>query len=260
MNKPTDVTGKNRTGAAAAPAESKKTAEGAEAGTPDELVNMEGVELSATRTAWASSAEPIGTMPPPSLKGVARTALKKMQGMDPTVFLDLLGARLAFERSGTRLYEALLVKHAAAHLHEGGPTRDELEHIRDEELQHAAILAKCMEQLGADPTAMTPAADIEGVATHGVLQVVADPRTTLTQALQVVMIAELADNEAWQTLIELADGLGQEEMADDFRKALLEEEDHLARVRAWLAAAFSGQAGIDPTPRVEEQETERPSR
>lgn len=255
MKKPTDIDGKNRTGAAASPAESKKTAEGAVAGTPDKLIDMEGIALTAARTAWATTAEPVGTMPAPgSVKGVAKTAIKMMQGKDPSVFLDLLGARLAFERSGTRLYEALLIKFEAANVHEGGPTRAELEQLRDEELRHAAMLADCIEQLGADPTAVTPSADIQSVATQGVLQVAADPRTTLTQALQAAMIAELADNDAWQTLIDLADAFGQEEMADEFRHALVEEEDHMMRVRGWLAAAFTGQAGIDPTPRLEERE------
>jgi len=258
MKKPTDV-GKNRTGAATDPAEAKRTMEGAELGTPDENVDMEAPELHATRVAWSADAEPIGTMPPPdTMKGKAKAAVKKMQGKDPAVFLDQLGARLAFERTGTRLYEALLVKLAAANVHEGGPTRAELEEIRDEELRHAALIQRCMEQLGADPTAVTPAADIQGVASSGVMQVVADPRTTLTQALEAALIAELADNDSWQMLIELAEGLGQDEMAEQFRHALDHEERHLARVRRWLSAALVGQAGIEPAPR--QDEAARPDR
>jgi rubrerythrin len=247
MNKPTDM-GSNRTGIGRSPVDSKRTIEGAEEGTPDRMVDMHPDALHAERVKWSSRARPVGTMPPPSkLKGVAKTAIKVVQGKHPTVLLDLLGARLAFERSGTRLYEALLIKHEAASVHEGGPTRAELEENRDEEMEHAAILTRCIEELGADPTAVTPSADVQGVASQGVLSVVADPRTTLTQALDAVLIAELADNDAWKVLTDIAEGLGHSEMAAEFRRARSEEDEHLTRVRRWLSTALTGQAGIADT-------------
>jgi rubrerythrin len=250
--KPTDA-GSNRTGIAVSMAEARRTIEGAAAGTPDDLVDMEPLEPMTVRVQWSSAAQPLGTMPrPASIKGAARSMVKALKGEHSNVFMDQLGARLAFERSGTRLYEALLIKHEAANVHEGGPTREELEEIRDEELEHAAMLAECIERLGADPTSVTPSADVQSVASHGVLQVVADPRTTLSQALEVVLIAELADNDAWQLLAELAEGLGQDELAQQFRHALVQEEEHLVRVRRWLSAALRGQIGLAPTPPQEE--------
>jgi rubrerythrin len=252
--KPTDV-GTNRTGVSARPGEAKKTLEGAIAGTPDELLDFEPAEATNARIQWSNAASPIGTMPPPgTFKGAAKAAIKTLKGEHPHVFLDQLGARLAFERTGTRLYEALLIKHAAAHVHEGGPTREELEEIRDDELAHFMMLQECMEELGADPTAVTPCANVQAVASHGVLQVVADPRTTLTQALDAVLVAELADNDAWLLLSELAEGLGLEEMAAKFQQALEDEEEHLASVRRWISAALYGQSGILPTPPDEKRE------
>ena len=47
---------------------------------------------------------------------------------------------------------------------EGGPTAEELRQIREEELQHFEMLKECMQTLGGDPTAMTPAADVAAVA------------------------------------------------------------------------------------------------
>ena len=170
-----------------------------------------------------------------------------VRGKHPMVFLDLLGERLAFERTGTRLYDALLAKLEAAHEHPGGPTREDLERIRDEELQHFAMVKEALESLGADPTAMTPSADIAAVASEGLVEVLADPRTTLTEALKAILIAELADNDSWLVLADVAERLGHDELAGRFRSALVEEEDHLARVRSWLTAAVDGQAGLEPT-------------
>ena len=36
-----------------------------------------------------------------------KTALNKLVGVSPEVLIDKLGERLAFERTGTRLYDAL---------------------------------------------------------------------------------------------------------------------------------------------------------
>jgi hypothetical protein len=44
------------------------------------------------------------------VKGVAKTGMQKLTGKKPEVLIDKLGARLAFERTGTRLYDALLGK------------------------------------------------------------------------------------------------------------------------------------------------------
>jgi hypothetical protein len=48
------------------------------------------------------------------------------------------------------------------------------------------------------------------------------------------LIAELADNACWETLIVLAQELGQEEMVGRFQRALADEADHLIRVQTWL--------------------------
>ncbi len=244
--KPID-TGTNRTGIATSPIDSKKTIEAATASTTAPRGN--GHLLEAERISWARGADPVGTVPPPmTVKGIAKAVVEKLSGHKPTVFIDKLGERLAFERTGTRLYEALLAKFEAANVHEGGPTREELQRIRDEEHRHVAIVRDAMKQIGADPTAMTPSADVVGVSSLGFVQVLTDPRTTLTQCLDVILMAELADNDGWSLLIELSDALGFDDLTQEFRMALLEEEDHLDMVRTWISAALIGQAGIAPTP------------
>jgi ferritin-like protein len=154
---------------------------------------------------------------------------------DPSVaeLLDKLGARLAFERSGVRLYECLIQKRRAI---EGNarPSVADLEHIRNEEFRHFQMLEQCILDLGGDPTAVTPAADIEAVMTSGLLKVVADPRTTVDQCLQVILAAELIDNDSWGVLVKLAQEEGLDEDVEDFETAVVQEQEHLQKVRGWV--------------------------
>lgn len=212
------------------------------------LVN-DGKALEHERVLWAREADPVGTVPPPgTLKGLARTVIELLAGHKPTVFIDKLGEHLAYERTGTRLDEALIAKHEAANVHEGGPTRAELEKIRNDEHQHVLLVQDALRQLGADPTAMPPGADVVGVAGLGWVQALSDPRTTLTQCLHVMLIAEHGDVDGWELLIELATALGLDDLAGQFRNAHLVEQDHARQVRGWLSAALLGQAGAQPTP------------
>jgi rubrerythrin len=246
MQKPTD-TGMNRTGIATHPIGGPRTVKAAEQAHTG--AETDGKMLEAERVTRARSADPVGTVPPPTtVKGLAKTLLEKAEGHKPTVFIDKLGERLAFERTGTRLYDALMAKFEAADVHEGGPTRHQLERIRADEHRHMLIVRDAILQVGADPTAMTPSADIVAVSGLGWVQALSDPRTTLTQCLDVILMAELADLEGWSMLIELADGLGFDDLGMQFRTAMIEEEDHLTRVRGWVAAALLGQAGVEPTP------------
>src|SRR5687768_9315317 len=124
--KPTDI-GMNRTGIATSPIDSQRTVKGAQAAGPGTSAVHNGHALEVERIARSRGARPVGTVPPPTtVKGVAKSVLEMIEGHKPTVFIDKLGERLAFERTGTRLYEALLAKFEAADVHEGGPTREEL--------------------------------------------------------------------------------------------------------------------------------------
>jgi rubrerythrin len=243
---PTDI-GMNRTGIAASPKESEQLIEEAKRAVPRASFDLRPIE--AVRRLYNEEAEPVGTVPPPaSVKGAVKTVAKALTGEKATVLIDQMAGRLAFERTGTRLYEALLTKLDAAGEHPGGPTRADLEEMRDQELAHAALLAEALRRVGADPTAMTPDADINAVASEGVLKVITDARATLTQSLAAILVAELADNDSWSTLATLAEKMGQDELAGDFREALAEEEIHLDRVRAWVQSSLEGQAGVAGKP------------
>ena len=46
---------------------------------------------------------------PEHLKGVAKATAARITGSRPEVLIDKLGERLAFERTGIRLYEAMIM-------------------------------------------------------------------------------------------------------------------------------------------------------
>jgi hypothetical protein len=240
---PTDI-GANRTGIKTSPAEAQKMIEAAAAATP--LASAEATGLASVRIEASRTSEPVGTVPPPaSLKGAAKAVVKAVQGEKIAVLLDLVGERLAFERSGVRLYDALLAKLAAADEHPGGPTLQDLQAIRADELSHFHLLVGACEELGGDPTAMTPAADIIANASSGLLKVVSDPHTTFNQALKAVLAAELIDNDSWALLHQLATQLELGDVAARFEAAGEVEEEHLFRVRRWLERSVAGEAGVE---------------
>jgi bacterioferritin (cytochrome b1) len=236
MTTQTATLGKNRTGIAT----SAKAAERMIEGTVEFPPNEEGDErgIAEVRETFTKDVEPIGSVPPPaSLKGMVKTAVKGIAGARPTQFVDKLGERLAFERTGVRLYEAIISKYASFGGYDGGPTLAELEEIMREEHEHFRLLTDVVTRIGGDPTVMTPSADLHATMTKGVLEAAVDPRTTLVQCLEAALVAELSDNECWESLIDMAKESGEEPIVTAFEKALEEEAEHLENVRAWLAAA-----------------------
>ena len=109
-------------------------------------------------------------------------------------------------------YEALIAKHDAYRDYDGGPQRRELVKIRDEEHAHARMLDGLIAELGGDPTALTPSADLVAVESLGIQKAIADVRTTLDQALHAILVAELADNAGWDMLCDLADAANQDDV------------------------------------------------
>jgi bacterioferritin (cytochrome b1) len=189
------------------------------------------LQLAAMRSVYIDEAEPIGTVPEPMTSVAMDQAAMPLHLM----LIGKLGARLAFERTGTRLYEALLLKvqsvqgQAAA-----GPSAEDVRRLRDEEYQHFLLLQEAITQLGGDPTAVTPMADVCTVASTGILQVLTDPRTSVDQCLDAMLTAELADNDAWRMLIDVSIEMQQTELANRFERALADEADHLDKVRGWI--------------------------
>ncbi len=231
---PTDI-GMNRTGVQIAPKLAKEMEEGARKVQPPP--GDEG-KIAEVRNNYHSRATPVGTMPPPgTMKGMAKAVGKALKGEKATALLDKLGERLAFERTGVRLYEAMITKVLAlGELDDIGLTEEALRHLQAEELEHMYLVHEAIENMGADPTVQTPCADVVGVQAEGLMQVLVDPRTTIAQGLGAILNAELVDNASWELLVELTQEAGNDELANAFEQARRTEEEHLRKVRGWYEA------------------------
>jgi rubrerythrin len=235
--------GVNRTGIQTSPELARELTEGAAAASPSSEGGPEAI--AAARAEYIKEGLPVGSLPPPpaSLEGVVEGAAQLVGTTTGVATLaDKLSERLAFERTGTRLYETLIGKVAALGEGAPGPTLAQLEEIREDELRHFLLVNRAITTLGGDPTVMSPCADTVMVSSLGLLQVLTDPRTTIAQSLQAILTAELTDRDGWELLITLADELGHEELVREFRGALASEERHLLSVRGWLEGLLMAQA------------------
>lgn len=259
--------GTNRTGAAVSQDQIKLMIEAVEELSPPMPIDTAAID--AERLRYIADADSVGSIPPPAslLKGTFKKSVARFNGVSPALLLNKIGERIAFERTGTRLYDALISKYLALSngaeaflpvgemqagndVHESITTRlageqplETLRRIRAEEHGHFLMLCDAMTQLGGDPTAQTPCADVTGTASMGLMQVVTDPRTTLAQCLDVMLIAELTDTASWEMLAELAARAEQQELSGQFLAALRAEEEHLVVVRAWLKALMNDAVG-----------------
>lgn len=229
----------NRTGIQTAPELAEELIEGANNAPPSSEGGIE--DIAEYRGEYIAEGFPIGSMP---TLPVSEEAEADEEEVGMAVLLDKLSERLAFERMGTRLYEALLNKIEILGETTPGPTMEQIEEIGREEMEHFLMLNRTITDIGGDPTVQSPCADVAGVASMGILQVVTDPRTSMAQCLQALLTAELTDNAGWELLIELADNLGQDEMKTEFERALANEEIHLQNVRTWLSECVLDSAQV----------------
>ena len=238
--------GRNRTGQMTSPELSEEMNDVVRSVTPE---GAEPSAFMAERLLNILEADPLGSVPPPAMSGgivksTAKKIVKSVTGDQLPAFIDKVAERLAYERGGTRLYDAVLAKATAYEDELEDTALQELREIREEEAGHAALLRTCLEQLGADPTAQTPSADLVGVSSAGLLQAASDPRTTIAQTLQVALAAELIDVASWETLIAMAEKMGQPEMAKRFGSALERENQHLIKVRGWFESLTLGSSEV----------------
>lgn len=233
--------GMNRTGAQMSPIDIQKMLEAAHDTHPPSDIDERSV--SGLRSEYIGESDGVGSVPlPGSAKGALSSAMQMLGGHSPQVLMDKLGERLAFERTGTRLYEALITKCEASPDSLGTISLQRLLQFHAEEAQHFRVVVEAINHLGGDPTAQTPSADVNGVEAMGLLQVLTDPRTSLAHCLHAVLTAEMVDNAGWELLIELADELGQDELVSRFQAPLRQEKEHLLQIRAWYEQMTLDQA------------------
>lgn len=235
--------GMNRTGTDMSPFLTKEMVKGV--GLRD-IGPISYADMEAIRSSYIKLNTPVGSVPlPGTLKGVLKSGKEKLTGHNPEVLINKLGQRLAFERSGVRLYDALIMKCRNDDSGEGQNIVDIalLEQFRQEEADHFIMVKDTMDSIGADPTAQTPDADSSGLASLGIMKVMTEPRTSISQSLEAMLTVEMTDNAAWEMLIELCEGMGLTDTASEFRRALEQEERHLQQIKTWLKQLTMGQSG-----------------
>jgi rubrerythrin len=237
--KNTSPMGMNRTGLQMSPFDS--SAMQAAAPPVSDTITGDASAVSDMRSSYTTESEPIGSVPiPATVSGALSTGMSMLSGQQPQILIDKLGERLAFERAGTRLYDALIAKFDAMDTGDTSMQLHELQRIRADEARHFTMIAAAIESIGGDPTAQTPSADLVGVEALGLIQVVTDPRTTLAQSLHAMLTAELSDRAGWEVLMILAEQSGQAALNSDFAIALQQEQEHLELVQKWYREALMG--------------------
>lgn len=236
------TSGPNRTGTARTPKQVKLMLEAVEELSPPSSIST--LRIDTERQTYITEADSVGSIPPAKDSKSFRKA-REPDSQAMSLLLDKLGERIAFERTGTRLYDALITKYLAlcnSHSASQGEL-DTLRKFRADELSHFHLLCECVKSLGGDPTAQTPCADVAATASMGLMQVITDPRTTLAQSLNAILSAELTDNAGWELLSELATSVGQPDLAAKFDDALTTEGEHLETVRSWLESLLLNDVG-----------------
>ncbi|MGZ3457488.1 MAG: hypothetical protein ACXU86_03175 [Archangium sp.] len=144
--------------------------------------------------------------------------------------IDVLNERLAFERSGVKLYDRILEVLRNSGDENEKRMIDEMQKHRDEEKEHEEWLEAQIRQMGGDAHSETEKSLLITRESKGIEEVVMSD-AQLPHLFHALLAAELVDNAGWELLATLADEAGDHAAKREFKKRLHEEEDHLLFVR-----------------------------
>lgn len=141
--------------------------------------------------------------------------------------VDKLCERLAVEKSGVEIYQAVLAKL-------GDPSiARRLERYQQEEAAHRDLLASVLERMGVTERE-TPSARLAMHEGQAYLRLIEEAETP-AQLLNILLTVELMDENGWEMIVNLARDLGDEELARACNGALKDEKEHLRGVRGMTA-------------------------
>lgn len=163
--------------------------------------------------------------------------MEKLARHNAALVLDVLSGRLAFERTGVTLYDAVIQK-----IERAGEPRyhvliDQLRHNRNEEKEHEEWLEAQIRALGGSAHETTTMSQLELEESTGIKSVIVDGHQKVLHLLHALLAAELADNAGWDLLVKLADDTGDTAAKAQFAKRLAEEVKHLAFIREAVVRA-----------------------
>jgi len=144
--------------------------------------------------------------------------------------IDLLNERLAFERTGVRLYDRMLLRMRLTEDREIGRMIDRMQRYRDEEREHEEWLEGQIRDLHGDDHMPTEKSVLVLAETQGIERVVQrDP--WLQHDFHALLTAELADTAGWDLLVRVAGEFGDREARREFKERHREEQEHVLFVR-----------------------------
>jgi rubrerythrin len=165
--------------------------------------------------------------------GLGQAVLSTLDTMRPSLLSERLIDRLDSAQERVALLTAALTKAVAA--------RDEgqllLERMRSDERLHCEVLRRHLVRLGFDPAFAPPSR--EGGDAKRILQIITNPRTSVSQALCALLGAALAGVGDWQTLARTAREAHEEGMAAEFEAIRAVAETHVHRIRERAEAVAS---------------------
>ncbi|HET9754713.1 MAG TPA: ferritin-like domain-containing protein [Myxococcales bacterium] len=159
--------------------------------------------------------------------------MDKLAKMNVSRVVDLLNERLAFERTGVRLYDTLLARLQVSAEPDLKALVGQVQEQRDQEKEHEEWLEEQIRALGGTTHGLSEHAVLAQAESEGVERVMRRD-DSIPHDFHALLTAELADNAGWDLLMQLADELGDSKAKKEFKKRLHEEEKHLLFVRKTL--------------------------
>lgn len=170
--------------------------------------------------------------------------MRQLVAKHPERVVDYLAERLAFERFGVRLYDALLARLEEAEGPELQAVAALLRPQREAEREHAAWLEGQLAALGASSHPASARAALSREEMRGLGHVVLEGEGPLPHLLHALLAAELVDHAGWDLLVALADEAHDAEALRELRRRRDEEAHHLALCRE-LAERYALQQVLD---------------
>jgi bacterioferritin (cytochrome b1) len=150
--------------------------------------------------------------------------------------LDLLNERCAFERTGVKLYDAIIAKMRKSTDGQPAGLLDQMQEHRDQEKEHEEWLEQEIRSLGGNPHAETDKVRLVETESKGITEVILDGDPDIVHLFHALLLAELADNAGWDLLVQLADQAGDKRSKREFEQRLHDEQEHLVLVKRAVEA------------------------
>jgi bacterioferritin (cytochrome b1) len=157
--------------------------------------------------------------------------MRKLSEHNRARVIDLLCERLAFERSGVRLYDRVIAAMQGSADSELHAMQATMEEHRAEEKEHEEWLEAQIRALGGDASAQTEGSRLVSREAAGLEEVAANDAADLQHLMHALLAAEAVDNAGWELLVELAEDVNDRDARREFTRRLHHEREHLAFVR-----------------------------